>query len=173
MTIVESIRDLFAHMAWADALVCNAVAAAPSPVTDPRLCQCIHHLVTVQRAFLAVWQGSDLPDFTEGTPDAIRLGVQCHEFHTAVSTFIGGVREDVLDRPTVLPWAGALTQQLGRTPAVPRLGETALQVVLHSTYHRGQLNVRLRELGVAPPQTDYIRWLWLGRPAATWTTSSG
>jgi len=41
-------------------------------------------------------------------------------------------------------------------------------VALHSLYHRGQVNARLREVGGTPPLVDYIAWLWFGRPAAEW-----
>jgi uncharacterized damage-inducible protein DinB len=43
-----------------------------------------------------------------------------------------------------------------------------LQVALHSVHHRAQVSMRLRELAAAPPQVDYIDWLWRGRPAAEW-----
>ena len=41
-----------------------------------------------------------------------------------------------------------------------------LQVALHSMYHRGQINARLRDFGGNPPLVDFIAWVWLGRPAA-------
>ncbi|MGH9902557.1 MAG: DinB family protein, partial [Pyrinomonadaceae bacterium] len=59
-------------------------------------------------------------------------------------------------------------ERIGRAPATTTAGETALQVVLHGTYHRGQVNARLKEVGGVPPLVDYIAWLWLGRPAAEW-----
>jgi len=43
-----------------------------------------------------------------------------------------------------------------------------LQVPLHSQYHRGQINARLRAVGGEPPRVDYIVWVWLGRPGAHW-----
>jgi uncharacterized damage-inducible protein DinB len=39
---------------------------------------------------------------------------------------------------------------------------------MHSHYHRGQNATRLRELGGTPPTTDYIVWLWKGRPQPAW-----
>jgi len=42
------------------------------------------------------------------------------------------------------------------------------QVVLHSEHHRAQNATRLRELGGAPPPTDYIVWILDGRPAPVW-----
>ena len=53
------------------------------------------------------------------------------------------------------------------------IAESMLQVALHSQYHRGQINARLRALGGEPPRVDYIIWLWLGRPPADWSFISG
>jgi uncharacterized damage-inducible protein DinB len=67
-----------------------------------------------------------------------------------------------------LPWAGMVEQALGHPPGMTTMGETVLQVALHTLYHRGQVNMRLRELGGTPPLVDYIAWLWFGRPGASW-----
>lgn len=67
-----------------------------------------------------------------------------------------------------MPWVPAYEQQLGRTFASPTLAETAFQVTSHSTYHRGQVNTRMRELGGEPPLVDFIAWVWFGKPAAEW-----
>ena len=38
----------------------------------------------------------------------------------------------------------------------------------HSTYHRGQINTRFRELGGEPAMVDFIAWVWLGKPKSEW-----
>ena len=50
---------------------------------------------------------------------------------------------------------------------------TALQVVTHTTHHRGQVMTRLRELGGAPPVVDYVIWVWSGSPIAEWDRPAG
>jgi len=42
-----------------------------------------------------------------------------------------------------------------------------LQVFLHTQHHRGQVCMRMREVGVVPPTIDFILWLWAGRPSET------
>ena len=64
----------------------------------------------------------------------------------------------------VMPWA----KRFRADAAATRMRDTLLQVPMHSTYHRGQVNARLRELGAEPPLTDYIAWIWIGRPRAEW-----
>ena len=54
---------------------------------------------------------------------------------------------------------------MNRRFEAPTLAETALQVAMHSTYHRGQVNARLRQIGGEPPLVDFIAWIWFGRPA--------
>ena len=74
---------------------------------------------------------------------------------------------ETLQRQVHFPWSQQLVERWGvAQPAT--LTETILQVALHSTYHRGQVNTRLRELGAEPPLTDFIAWIWMGRPAAEW-----
>ncbi|NTW75253.1 MAG: hypothetical protein HGB29_10375 [Chlorobiaceae bacterium] len=31
------------------------------------------------------------------------------------------------------------------------------------------MNARLRELGIEPPMTDFIAWVWAQKPAAAWS----
>jgi uncharacterized damage-inducible protein DinB len=67
-----------------------------------------------------------------------------------------------------LPWAELIEKQIGRAPASITIAETMQQVPLHSLYHCGQINARLREVGGEPPTVDYIVWIWLERPRADW-----
>jgi uncharacterized damage-inducible protein DinB len=53
----------------------------------------------------------------------------------------------------------------------PTIGQTATQLALHSSHHRGQINTRLRDAGAEPPLVDFIAWVWWGQPAAAWPAS--
>jgi uncharacterized damage-inducible protein DinB len=48
------------------------------------------------------------------------------------------------------------------------LGDTLVQLPLHSQYHRGQNALRLRALGAKVPGTDDSLWTRIGRPEADW-----
>jgi len=67
-----------------------------------------------------------------------------------------------------MPWIAEYEQQIGRRFEKPTLGETMFQVTSHSTYHRGQVNMRLRGIGGEPPLVDFIAWVWFGKPTAEW-----
>lgn len=162
MQIGGALRDLFQHMEWADAIVWTSVHRLGAD--DKRLRDLLDHLHMTQRAFLDVWQskGFDRGYRKERTlRETLDAG---REFHREAAAFIATVDEESLDRPAPLPWAGRFAKSARSTT----LGETMLQITAHSTYHRGQVNMRIRELGGEPDLTDYIAWLWLGRPAAQW-----
>jgi uncharacterized damage-inducible protein DinB len=163
------LADAYRHMEWADATVWAAVPGGGEP--DPRLRQLLVHIHTVQRAFLAVWTGRSVADGlrmpeTFATLEEVRAWAE--PVYAAASAFVATVDEMRLAAPLEMPWAGQVEEKLGRPPGISTLADTCFQVVNHSTYHRGQVNARLRELGVEPPLVDYIAWIWFGRPDAAW-----
>jgi uncharacterized damage-inducible protein DinB len=163
-----TIRELFLHMEWADARVWSAVTAMPTPCDDTRLRDLLAHLHMAQRAFLRAWRGEprDLP--YPSLASLPEIADWARGGYAEALAFLDALDEAEGARPMPLPWAALVEQRLGR-PAMPTtLHETALQVALHTTYHRGQVNARLRELGGSPPLVDYIAWVWLGRPAPAW-----
>jgi uncharacterized damage-inducible protein DinB len=163
MQIGDALHDLFLHMEWADAMVWTSVRKLGGD-EDRRLTDLLSHLHLTQRAFLDVWLGKGFDRGylkQRGLREAEDLG---RDYHREAAAFVATVDASSLDRPTSLPWAGRFADSARSTT----LGETMLQITSHSTYHRGQANMRIRELGSEPNLVDYIAWLWLGRPPATW-----
>ena len=161
---------LYRHMAWADATVWRAVLATPAAEGDENLKTLIHHLHMVQRAFYDVWRGEpQRPPELGHFPDLASLAGWAREYHTLVAAYRATVADEELDsRIVTLPWAKWIEQSIGRPPDPTTLGETMVQVTSHSTYHRGQVNVRLRGLGGEPPLVDFIAWIWMGKPQPEW-----
>jgi uncharacterized damage-inducible protein DinB len=161
--------DLLRHMEWADAKVWAAVPEASPP--DPRLAELLVHIHVVQRAFFMVWTGGDVSTAFRSAadfPSLAELRDWAQAYYQPAHSFVNGLADWQLDAVVAMPWAAQVQEQLGRPPGSTSIGETCVQVASHSTYHRGQVNVRLRELGAEPPLVDYIAWLWFGRPAAEW-----
>jgi uncharacterized damage-inducible protein DinB len=98
----------------------------------------------------------------------LALGAWARSYYGEVFAHLGSLNDDQGARPMPLPWADHVGKRLGRPPALTSVADTMLQVLFHSTYHRGQVNVRLREVGGEPPPVDYIAWIWFGRPEAAW-----
>lgn len=165
-----TLSDLYLHMEWADASVWSAVLALDRARDDRKLRELLYHLHLVQRVFLRVWRGesTDAPEPLFEDTEAILLW--CRPYYSEAAVHLEALGNKSLSEPMPLPWAERLVKRLGRRPEISTVGETALQVVLHSQYHRGQINSRLREIGGEPPLVDYIAWVWVGRPAPSWPT---
>ena len=165
---LDTYKDLIRHMEWADATVWTAAQALPQSEPDSKLLGYLSHIHIVQQAFLRIWRheeiGTTLPTFESN--QALLDWVQPK--YADIFTHLETLTDEDLGTPTQMPWAAMIEKRLGYKPQVPTLGETILQVISHSTSHRGQVNTRLRELGGEPPMVDYIAWIWMGRPAPNW-----
>ena len=161
--------ELAKHMEWADAVVWTSVLASDAVRGDQRIRGLLHHVHVVQHVFLHLWRGDPLrgteqPDF----PDAASTAAWGRDGHAGIQAFLAAADETLLARPLHVPWSAELERMLGR-PIVPAtIGQTALQLAVHSAHHRGQINIRLRESGIVPPLVDFIAWAWSGQPAAAW-----
>jgi len=171
MQLLSSLAELFRHMEWADATVWRGVATSEKARSDSTLKTRLHHIHLVQWAFLKAWTAQPYEPGAGATLDLPSLLRWGRAYHRDVQAFLGTVTESALDRPVVVPWAKAIGASLGRDLSVPSLGETLLHITAHSTHHRGQVNARLGELGVAPQPVDYIVWLWYGKPEPEWPST--
>ncbi|MFW6199336.1 MAG: DinB family protein [Gemmatimonadota bacterium] len=166
--ISDELRELLDHMTWADAVVWTEVLDLPSAEADPRIGQLLHHVHAVQRAYLQVIREDpvdllDLEDF-ESLDALAAWGRASHE---DLDDLVGDLGPGDLEREVRFPWAEHLAARFGSVhPTTVRQG--LHQIVSHSTYHRGQINTRIRELDGEPPLADFVAWIWAGRPEADW-----
>jgi uncharacterized damage-inducible protein DinB len=166
---VDFLRDVIRHMEWADAEVWRAVRAHEPAGQDTRLRDLLTHLHLVQRFFLIVWQKQPLdPSREPQFATAADLRAWAQTYYAEANRFLDTLDERALTSEVVMPWVKSFEARLGRTLSTTTLGETMFQVTSHSTYHRGQVNARLRDIGGQPPLVDYIAWVWFGRPEPNW-----
>src|SRR5262245_40601033 len=170
MTAIDIIRQLFEHMEWADALVWHSVLSNPVAASDSTIRERLLHTHVVQHGFLHLWRQQALPELPTPSdfPDTRQMAWWGRAYHENVATYMAGVDESLLDRALNVPWADQLVVRLGHQPSGIPLAQTMLQVTSHSSHHRGQVNVRIRELGGEPPLIDFVTWIWLGQPSAVW-----
>lgn len=169
MFSMQVLRDLYGHMEWADAKVWHVALAARDAGRDARLRDLLHHLHEVQRAFLHVWTDRRVALRPPDEFPAIRdLLAWARPYYGEVARLLERLDDAHLAQALVLPWAAQLEPYIGRRPHTTTMAETMFQVTSHSTYHRAQVNTRLRELGAEPPLVDYIAWVWFGKPSAHW-----
>lgn len=165
---LSDLKDLYQHMEWADALVWRAVFSSSDAGADEKIRDYFYHLHLVQHAWLRAWRGeardTPFPKF-EDTRAVMLWG---RSYYDAIFTHLENLTDEKLSETMQLPWADIVERELGRIPEIISVGETMLQIPLHSLYHRGQINARLRAVGGEPPKVDYIAWVWLGRPTAEW-----
>jgi uncharacterized damage-inducible protein DinB len=165
-TFVPQMREMARHMAWADATVWSAVLTAPPAAADAKIADTLHHIHQVQHIFLQAWTHAtfdvrERKAFT--TLDEIAAwGLEARQ---GVLAFVERVSAADLARDMRMPWAAFFEQQTKQTAGVHTMGESVIQVFLHTQHHRGQVCMRMREVGVAPPTIDFILWLWAGRPS--------
>jgi uncharacterized damage-inducible protein DinB len=164
---LSELRDLYRHMEWADASVWQAVFRSENAVADQKLRDYFYHLHLVQRAFLNAWRNESAAPFPT-FEDATSVREWGRSYYDEVFVHLERLSDQEIAKPMQLPWAEYVEKQIGRVPASITIGETMLQVPLHSLYHRGQINARLREVSGEPPTVDYIIWIWLEKPAASW-----
>lgn len=156
-----TLTDLFAHMAWADAEHWRSISGHPGALDDPELQERLRHIALVQSAFLDVLHGQvpRLPRPGEEPPlqELLRAVRRSHDEAAAFLAEVG----PRLEEPVQVPWF--------KDPAchLP-VREALLQVAMHSHGHRAQNAARLRALGGEAPTTDFIVWVWKGRPAPAW-----
>lgn len=167
MTSRDGLIELAAHMEWADSLVWATLLQSLAARDDARLRGVLHHVHTVQRVFVGTWRGlplqlTDVNSF-EGPPALAAWG---RAGLLDIHAFLAEADDVALGQPIEMPWARRITQGAKVTAAT--LAQSATHLALHSSHHRGQANIRLRELGAEPPLVDYIAWVWKGRPTPQW-----
>jgi uncharacterized damage-inducible protein DinB len=164
----DAARVLLGHMEWADALIWNAVLAFPGAVADPVMKGRLYHVHVTQHAFLQLWRGSAREIPPSDSLDIPAMAGWARAFYTETSANAAWFSDAVLSGKAPETLVARAAERLGPGTGSITLGDTLLQVVTHTTYHRGQINTRLRELGCEPPLTEYFVWIWRGKPSAEW-----
>ena len=164
--ITAHLHALARHMAWADATVWDAVFAVPQAAeSDSRIPDTLHHIHLVQHIFLQAWRRETFNVRERSAFSSLEaIAAWGREADRGILSFIEAASLEELEREFRMPWAAHFEQSSSQPAGAHTLGESALQVFLHTQHHRGQVCTRLRDVGVTPPTVDFIVWLWSGRP---------
>ncbi len=169
----DLLGELARHAEWADAEMWRAVldaAGEESAALDSKIELWLHHIHLVQHAFVYIWRAEplvfpEIGDFAD--PQA--LCAWGREGHLSIQDYLSQAAAAELERELDIPWTEQQLEQRQNQPMGPvSVAQSAAQVAMHSTHHRGQVAARLRQLGAEPPMTDYIAWVWFGKPEAEW-----
>ena len=150
--MLQMIRDLIAHKAYANSLMLTAIREHPDASRDPELRELLHHILVSNRFWTLTCLG--LP------------------FDRAKETIVPATLDALIENYDVTQhiedaWmAGATEAEMARmidSPLIPgarcTVAQALMQVCMHSQGHRSQSAKMLRRLGGTPPMTDFILWL--------------
>ncbi len=165
----EQIENLLNHMQWADAEVWKKVLSFEAVESEERIKKLLYHLHQVQYAFYFLW--NDLPVENPKQQEFVSLKSIAKwgfDYQQKLNEYLSRSEADESKTEIQVPWSVFMERRIGKKVIPATLEETMIQVASHSTYHRAQINSRLRELGGEPPSVDFIVWVWLGKPKENW-----
>lgn len=157
MDALGLIRRLCEHNVWADELLLGALSAVKPP--PPLAWREYAHVLGVESVWLdrlmkrpprhAVW-----PELSPTEASSLAASLRGE-----YAAYVARLTDDMLDAR--VPYVNSAGRSF-ETPA----GDMLMQVFLHGQYHRGKINLLLRQGHLPPVPTDYIAWA-RGVPAAT------
>lgn len=149
---IKEVETFFAYDLWANRRLLAAAALVPAEAFTRELGASfgslrgtLLHILWGEKRWLHFWtSGTILPDaLLDDFPNAGAVGDAWTQLERARTAFLSELTDGRLDAPILVH-----DRQF-------QLGELIQHVVNHSTYHRGQVALLLRQLGHVPPATDY------------------
>ena len=169
MANAENKSLLLQHMQWADAEVWKKVLMFEAAENDEKIKKLLYHLHQGQYAFYFLWDELplDIPK-PEEFSDLKSIAKWGFDYQQKLNEFLSLPKSGENEKVIQIPWSVFIERKTGKKVVPATLDETMLQVASHSTYHRGQINARFRELGGEPAMVDLIAWVWLGKSSVDW-----
>lgn len=153
-TLLSEVRRMLEHGAWADDLLFGALRTRPEPPAE--IVRELNHIIGADEIWLSriegrvprveVWPALPLAELEA-------LAARVHAGFARITD-----PEPDLDRGV------AYTNSAGQSFVTP-LKDILIHVALHAQYHRGKLNLLLRQGDQEPVPADYIGYV-RGVPAA-------
>ncbi|HVE69798.1 MAG TPA: DinB family protein [Thermoanaerobaculia bacterium] len=150
---LDEIRDLFSYTEWAN----DEVIAAIRPMPDEQYAfvrDTLAHIIFAEWVWLRRWKGESPtapPAWAEHAPPLDALVDHLHDVEAERRALLDSLSDDDLERDVAY-------RSLKGDPFTNGLGHQMQHVVNHSTYHRGQVVMKIRQMGIQPPSTDLIVW---------------
>jgi uncharacterized damage-inducible protein DinB len=154
--MIDTVRRLWAHCEWADGLLLDALRNAPD--ADSAWKEYAHILGSEDR-WLSRIRGSAPQTEIWPNVDKVEIEPLRSDIVGGYTTYLHGIDEADLSRSV------EYTNSAGRKFET-MCGDILLHVFLHGQYHRGKINVLLRQSGNEPAPVDFIAFV-RGVPAAT------
>lgn len=146
MDLLSRFHREFAHDAWANEQALASLRPAEAPARALRF---MAHIVAAEWLWLGrlkQWK-EKVPVWPEWTWEQIEA--QAGKLPPLWQELLRGMKPAGLDQPTTY------VNSKGET-WTSACGDILTHVLLHSSYHRGQIATELRSVGLTPAYTDYI-----------------
>jgi uncharacterized damage-inducible protein DinB len=152
----DIIRRLWAHAAWADTALLEALRDEAGTADARRE---LAHVVGAEEVWLARLEGR--APRSAVWPDAASSAIeeQVRATHRGYATYLSALQDQ--DLGASVTYTNSAGQTFENT-----VGDILLHVGLHGQYHRGKINLLLRQCGRQPAPVDFIAFV-RGVPAAT------
>jgi uncharacterized damage-inducible protein DinB len=149
MNTLEHLRHLFAYNDWATRRIVTALKEAPSEKAQ----RILAHLLITEREYYERLYGKDSTGF-DFWPDLslAECGALARETAEKYEKLLRRFDEEGLDLPVRYRTSEG-------APYENTFREMLSHVLFHSSIHRGNIILKLREEGFVPPKIDYIIYL--------------
>ncbi|HLM03160.1 MAG TPA: DinB family protein [Pyrinomonadaceae bacterium] len=149
MNTVEHLRHLFAYNDWANRRIIVALKNSPSEKSRKILA----HLLVTEQEYFARLYGKDSTGFDFWQNLTLEdCGALARETSEKYEQLLRGFDDEGLDiRAAYKTSEGVAYENTYR--------ELLTHVLFHSSIHRGNIILKLREEGFTPPKIDYIIYL--------------
>lgn len=155
--MLDRLRHLWDHVFWADAKLLNAIRASTGAV--PEALREYAHIIGTEETWLARIQQRSPRSAIWPDGSIVDMQTLRDETEAAYKAYLAGLRE--VDLSAAVTYTNSAGQAFTNT-----VSDILMHVVLHGQYHRGKVNLLLRQAGQTPAATDYIAYV-RGVPAAT------
>jgi uncharacterized damage-inducible protein DinB len=154
--MMDQIRTLFAHLAWADAEALAALKAADEP--PARAVRLYAHVAAAEHVWLSRLRGRAPRVAVWPELDLEQAAALAAENAGDLAAYVDTLSAD--DLPREIVYRNSAGDEFRSA-----IGDVLMHVCLHGSYHRGQVAMLLRDAGAEPRPTDYIAFT-RGAPAA-------
>jgi uncharacterized damage-inducible protein DinB len=149
MQTIEHLRHLFEYDDWANRQTISALETSPSD----RSRRILAHLLITKQEYFERLSGKDSTGFDFWLDMSLEGSTWlAHSTHVNYSRLLEGGDESVLER--IASYKTSEGEPYSNT-----YRELLTHVLIHSSIHRGNIMLRMREEGLEPPKIDYIIYL--------------
>lgn len=156
-------RKLFTFNSWANRAFLDALEKVPSPQyhadmksSHRGLHGTMVHIVFAQQVWLLHWTGREVDAAFTDSRGAGTLGEVRRYWET-----VEGETMTFLDSrlSEALPGESFTIRRSKGDAYSYTYGDSMQHFINHSSYHRGQVAAMMRQIGIVPPTTDFIRFV--------------